>query len=121
MRSCRWWPEGAGDDSLCAKTVNEDAAYQRLRGTYPLLSVAVWLAVASLFLQTLRLPKSPGVRMSVTALVTVLTVAAVVGLLSGVDGAQSLAGEPLSLGALGFYLALIGAVCAGLSAFFQER
>jgi hypothetical protein len=121
LSACRWWPEGAGDAALCAKSPNADAAYQRLRAAYPLLSVAVWLAVVSLFLQTLRVPKATGVRVAVSAIVVVLSAAGVIGLITGTGGSQTLDGHELHLGALGFDLAIIGVLLAAASARLQER
>ncbi len=53
---CRWWPV-YGDPALCGVRPEGEAAYRRLRLAYPALQVAMWLAVASLLLQTLRIPR----------------------------------------------------------------
>lgn len=55
-QECRWWPR-LGSESLCAAVPGQEAALARLRRAYPLVVIAMWTAVAVLFLAVLRIPR----------------------------------------------------------------
>lgn len=50
---CRWWPVH-GDPQLCGATAGAESAFARIRTTYPLLQIALWLSIVALFLVVLR-------------------------------------------------------------------
>ncbi len=113
--SCRWWPKG-GDERLCAVATGGEGAARRLRLAYPALTVALWVAVAALFLQVLRLPRSPMARAAITWVVGILATAAIMLLATNAPRALvALAGARLRFGAVGFTLVAAAAVCAGVS------
>src|SRR5690606_31800326 len=76
-RDCRWWPTH-GDAALCAPGSGGEKAIARLRAVYPLLSVALWVAVAGLFVQVLQVPRPALARAALTWIVPALCLAAIV-------------------------------------------
>lgn len=116
---CRWWPS-AGNAALCAVAPDGAAALSQLRRVYPLVSVALWLAIASLFLQVLRLPQAPLARAVATAGVSAL-VAAALGtfLTSSVRALAVLAGRELQIGTPGTAMAATSVLLAALSAWLH--
>lgn len=113
---CRWWPV-YGDPVLCGVRQGGEAAYGRLRLAYPALQVAMWLAVASLLLQTLRIPRQRALQGAVPLAACALSAA---GMFFVTRDA------PLALGALqhvelgfrgsGFLWAVAAVVFSGASA-----
>ncbi|HEX7124059.1 MAG TPA: hypothetical protein VF178_16900 [Gemmatimonadaceae bacterium] len=88
----------------------------RLRLVYPLLSVALWVAVAALFLQVLRVPRSPVVRALLTWLVPALCLAAMVGFAASVRPALAVLSElPVNMVTIGFWLIAAATVLSALS------
>lgn len=113
---CRWWPR-YGDATLCAVSPGATAAAGRLRAAYPLLQVGLWLSVASMFLQALRVPRSRAAQAALPALVAALTVAAVLFVRQGAAAAlAALDGIPMHLSGAGFVAAIAAAVLAAASA-----
>ncbi len=113
--SCRWWPKG-GDEALCTVAAGGEDAATRLRLAYPALTVALWVAVTALFLQVLRLPRSPMTRAAITWVVGILATAAILLLATNAPRALAvLAGARLRFGEVGFTLVAAAAVCAGVS------
>ena len=96
---------------MCAVAPNADPEFKRIKKAYPLLVVALWVAVVALFLQVLRLPRFPSVRAVVTGSAGLLVAVAVVLLVR--DAGRALAvfsGVDVRFGALGFTLAILGAI-----------
>jgi hypothetical protein len=119
---CRWWPEGVGTADLCAPSPNAAPDYRRLRAVYPLLIVAMWVGVAALFLQVLKVPRFPAVRLVTTWAVTLLTAAAVAGQVGSARNAlAALAGQSIVWGAVGFWLAGVAVVLSGASGLLLLR
>ena len=109
---CRWWPR-YGDASLCAVAPDAAAAFERLRLAYPLLQVGLWLSVASLLLQALRVPRS---RLAQALLPAAVAAAAATAILFVRDGAEqalaSLRAIPIHFAGAGFVAAVVAAVLA---------
>jgi hypothetical protein len=113
LLDCRWWPR-YGDPTLCA--VGSDSASRRLRLVYPLLSVALWVAIGALFLQVLRVPRQVGIRRGVTWLVSALAVAALVMFASSAKSALNVLGAvDLHYTTLGTLLVVGAALLAAAS------
>jgi hypothetical protein len=74
---CRWWPK-IGSATLCAVRPDGAESYRRLRLAYPAIQVALWLAVVSIILQALRVPRQRWVHVAVSAGVFALVVSAIV-------------------------------------------
>jgi hypothetical protein len=111
---CRWWPEG-GERALCAAPAGAGRARARLRLAYPLLQLALWGAVGSLFLQVLRRPASPGGQLLLPAIVTGLAAggaALTVGTTH--DAVESLRDLPIHWSGPGAFLAAL-TILAGVS------
>lgn len=118
-RDCRWWPTH-GDAALCATDQGGEAAMSRLRLAYPLLTVALWVAVAALFVQVLRVPRSPFVRATLTWLVSALCLAAVVDFATSVRPALAVLSElPLNMVRIGVWLIAAATVLSALSGWFH--
>jgi len=114
--ACRWWPAGAGNMQLCVVTPGGRAAFARLRAAYPLLSVALWTAVVSLFLQVLRLPRQIAVRAALAWFVTLLVATATICVTYNAPRALVvLTGRPVTYGALGLWMAIAAMVSSGAS------
>lgn len=116
VADCRWWPH-YGDAALCAVRPGAAEASGRLRLAYPLLQVGLWLAVASLLLQALRVPRSRVAQATVPALVAAGAVSAIVFVRQG--AAQALAAlqdVPLHFTGSGAVAALVAAALAATSA-----
>jgi hypothetical protein len=80
------------------------------------------LAVISLFLQVLRIPRGPVIRVAVTWSVTLLSAGAVMVVLRDAPRAMAvLVGRPASYGAAGFWLACTAFVCSLVSGVLQLR
>ncbi len=113
---CRWWPT-YGSTELCAPTANAPAARGALRRAYPCLQVALWLAVLSVLLQTLRVPRSRLLQGAVPAAAAALVVTAISSMLVGAgDGLAVLAPLEVRFDGVGFALALLAAVLSMASA-----
>lgn len=113
---CRWWPR-YGDAALCAPRSGGEAAFDRLRIAYPLLQVGLWLAVASLLLQALRVPRTSMVQAALPALVSVGVGVAIRFAWRGAhEGLASLDGVVLQSGAFGLYAAVAALVLSATSA-----
>jgi len=107
---CRWWPT-YGSTELCAPTANAPAARGALRRAYPCLQVAMWLAVLSVLLQTLRVPRARVMQGAVPAAAATLVVVAIYSMLVGAgDGLAVLAPLEVRFNGAGFALALIAAL-----------
>lgn len=119
LRDCRWWPR-YGDADLCAMAPGGDAAYGRLRATYTLVSVAMWVAVIALFVQVLAIPRSAAVRAAVTWAVPALSLAAIVTFMTGAQpGLAVLQTLSLGVGGLGFGLVVAATVLSAASAWLH--
>lgn len=113
---CRWWPR-YGDATLCAPAVGAPASHAALRRTYPLLQVGLWLSVASLLLQALRVPRSRMVQGAVPAAVAACSATAVVSLLQGAQrGLAALDGVSMSFTGSGALSAYVAVAASTLSA-----
>lgn len=113
---CRWWPV-YGDASLCGTRAGGEDAYRRLRLAYPLLQVAMWVAVASLLLQTLRVPRQRLLQGAAPATACALTVVGIVVTVRGArEGLSALADVAVRFTAPGFAMAVAAAVLSALSA-----
>ena len=111
---CRWWPK-YGDTALCAARDGRETARARLRLAYPLLQMALWLSIASLLLQVLRVPPQWRIQSVPPAIVFGLTVAGIVLGRRGVgEGLAALDGVALRFDALGYRFAVVAA-CMGLA------
>lgn len=112
---CRWWPK-VGTPSLCAVADGGERAYRRLRLAYPGLQVALWLSVAALFLQALRIPRSAGAHVAIACVLLVLIASVVVVVRTAPSAALSvLQGVTLAYHSLGYVLASGAAALALLS------
>ena len=117
---CRWWP-AAGDAALCAVVPGATDAFRRLRVAYPLLSIAIWLAVVSLFLQVLHVPRRAGWRVALTWSVAILGAAAVALVTTSAQGAlAALEGSVVRYSAPGFFL-VVAAVLLSATAGWMQR
>jgi hypothetical protein len=115
MLDCRWWPR-YGSAELCATGTGGERAFGRLRMVYPLLAVALWVAIGALFLQVLRVPRQAGVRIGVTWLTSVLAIAALVVFVSGASAALNVLGDvEVRYATLGTWLVVGAALLAALS------
>ena len=113
--ACRWWPR-LGDADLCAVAPEGADAFASVRMAYPLLSLSLWVAVAALLMQVLRVPRRTGVRTGVTWLSGAFVAMAVVLLTAYARPAlASLVDRDVRFGALGFGLAIVAMVAAFLS------
>lgn len=113
---CRWWPV-YGDTTLCGARVGGEVAYRRMRLAYPFLQVAMWLAVASLLLQTLRVPRQRLLQAVVPAAASALTTAGIVFVMRGASmGLGALDQVAIRFSAPAFALAVAAAVLSALSA-----
>lgn len=113
---CRWWPV-YGDASLCGARAGGEAAYRRLRLAYPLLQVAMWVAVASLLLQTLRVPRQRLLQAAAPAAACALTAVGIVVAMRGArEGLGALAEVAVRFTAPGFAMAVAAVVLSALSA-----
>jgi hypothetical protein len=113
---CRWWPR-YGDAALCSAPTTGAPAHASLRLAYPLLQVALWLSVASLLLQALRVPRHRLVQGALPALVAGLTTTAVVYMVRGAeDGLAALDGVAISFSDAGAIFAVGAAALSALSA-----
>lgn len=113
---CRWWPR-YGDATLCSVAPDGAAAHQRLRLAYPLLQVAMWLAVASVLLQALRVPRQRLLQVAVPALACALIGGAITFVARGArEGLAALSGTTIDFGAAGHTFAIAAAVLSALSA-----
>ena len=111
---CRWWPM-YGDASLCAARDGGETARARLRLAYPRLQVALWLSIASLLLQVLRVPPQWQVQSAAPAVVFGLTAAGIVLARRGAgEGLAALEGLALNFDAPGYRFA-VAAACMGLA------
>lgn len=105
---CRWWPR-YGDATLCATTSGAARAATQLRRGYPLLQVALWLSVASLLLQALRVPRQRLLQAAPPAIVAALASAAFLAITSGAPASlRALAGTVPHFTGIGALLALAG-------------
>lgn len=113
---CRWWPV-YGDASLCGARAGGEESYRRLRLAYPLLQVAMWVAVASLLLQTLRVPRQRLLQAAVPAAACALATAGILFARQGAyDGLGALAGIPVHFTAPAYTMAVAAAILSALSA-----
>jgi hypothetical protein len=114
--ACRWWPR-YGDAQLCAVPPGAAAAAERLRLAYPLLQVGLWLSIASLLLQALRVPRSWALQALLPAAVAVGALMAVIFVRQGAAHAlTSLDGVPMHFAGPGFFAALAAVALAAASA-----
>jgi hypothetical protein len=108
--SCRWWPP-MGRAELCSVAPSGAVEFGRVRRVYPLLAAALWVAVAALFLQVLKLPRSPIIRSLVTWSVSALSVAAIGIMVLWLGEALALlSGRQVRLTGPGFALACVAAI-----------
>ena len=113
---CRWWPT-YGDPTLCHARTGGMVAFRAIRFAYPMLQIALWLAVASLLLQALRVPRQRLVQAAIPATACALTIASVACMVRGArDGLAALDGISVSFGAAGFVSAVVAAVLSLVSA-----
>lgn len=113
---CRWWP-AYGDASLCGARAGGEDAYRRLRLAYPLLQVAMWVAVAGLLLQTLRVPRQRVLQAAVPATASALSAAGILVTMRGArEGLGALAGVAMRFDAPGFAMAVAAVALSALSA-----
>lgn len=112
---CRWWPR-YGDVALCAAAPAGEAPHRRLRLAYPLLQVALWLAVASLFFQALRVPRQRPLQALVPLATGALSGGAMVVMSLGArDGLAALAGTPMHFAEQGYLGALVAVILSAIS------
>jgi len=112
---CRWWPR-YGDPVLCAVAPDRDDAALDLRRVYPMLQVALWLAVASVLLQALRVPRQRVLQVAMPFGVFVLTGLALRYLSSGVrTGLAALSGATVDRSLQGYWGALIALALSALA------
>lgn len=113
---CRWWPT-YGSTELCAPNATAPAARGALRRAYPMLQVAMWLAVLSVLLQTLRVPRSRLVQGAIPAIAATLVVVAIASMRTGASLGLAVL-EPLDVrfDGAGFVLAVAAAVFSVASA-----
>jgi hypothetical protein len=113
---CRWWPK-YGNIELCAPSADDRSAYDAMRRAYPFLQVALWLAVASVLLQALRVPRRRVLQAAVPAASAMLTTVAVYAMMGGARGGlTALRGLDVTFDGRGFWLAVIAAVLSAASA-----
>lgn len=116
ITDCRWWPR-YGDAALCAVRAEGRTMADRLRLAYPLLQVGLWLAVASLLLQALRVPRLRLAQASLPAVIAAGTLAAIMFVRQGAtDGLAALQGITLQLDGTGFMAAVAALILATASA-----
>jgi hypothetical protein len=119
---CRWWPKGVGNADLCAVLPGKEAALLRLRIAYPALSIAIWLGVAAVFLQVLRVPRSARVRSALTWGVAVLGLVALYAVTANAGNAlAALSGLELDYLTPGLVLVVTGVVLAILGGWLQRE
>ncbi len=113
---CRWWPR-YGDEALCAPAASGAAAFSGIRRAYPMMQVALWLAVLALFLQALRVPRNRFVQGAVPAAACALSWSAILALSRGATfGLAALADAPLHLSLQGYRGAVAATALSALSA-----
>jgi hypothetical protein len=113
---CRWWPR-YGDATLCRAAPDGAVAHARLRFAYPLLQVALWLSVASVFLQALRVPRQRPLQVAVPLAACILSGGAIAVMSRGArTGLAALADAPPALGGAGHTFAIAAVVLSALSA-----
>lgn len=115
---CRWWPR-YGDPTLCAVGTRPDAApaHEGLRRAYPMLQVALWLAIFSVFFQALRIPRQRLLQAAVPATSCALTLGALAALSRGARvGLAALEGSALDFALQGYYGAILAVVLSALAA-----
>ncbi|MCC6771477.1 MAG: hypothetical protein IT360_09740 [Gemmatimonadaceae bacterium] len=113
---CRWWPR-YGDAALCGPSTTAAPAHRTLRFAYPMLQVAMWLAVVSLLLQALRVPRPPPLQALVPATTAALVILAIVYVDRGARvGLAALEGLPMAFDAAGYRFAVAAAVLSAGSA-----
>lgn len=113
---CRWWPK-YGSTELCAPTPDSPGAREALRRSYPCLQVAMWLAVLSVLLQTLRVPRRRLLQGAIPAAAAGLVALAVYSMLIGAsDGLAVLQPLEVRFNGAGFALALFALVLSAISA-----
>lgn len=113
---CRWWPK-YGSTELCAPTASAPEARAALRRAYPCLQVAMWLAVLSVLLQTLRVPRSRVLQAGIPGVASALVVVAMYSMRVGArDGLAVLQSLDVRFTGAGFALALIAAILSAASA-----
>lgn len=118
---CRWWPR-IGEASLCAPAPGGERAYARLRLAYPALQVALWLSIAALLLQALRIPRAPIAHVALsTAPFALLASAILIVTRSGPEALAVLQGVRLRFDSLGFALAAGAAALTAASAFLAAE
>ncbi|MEO6444560.1 MAG: hypothetical protein ABIZ91_13790 [Gemmatimonadaceae bacterium] len=106
---CRWWP-AYGDAALCAPGEAGEVPGARLRLAYPLLQVGLWLAIVSLLLHALRVPRDWRMQAALPTLVLLLTASGVVLARQGLHrGLAALAGLELSFNGAGYWFAMFAA------------
>ncbi|MBK6487707.1 MAG: hypothetical protein IPF98_12695 [Gemmatimonadetes bacterium] len=108
---------GAGDAALCGPSTTAAPAHRTLRFAYPMLQVAMWLAVVSLLLQALRVPRPPPLQALVPATTAALVILAIVYVDRGARvGLAALEGLPMAFDAAGYRFAVAAAVLSAGSA-----
>lgn len=113
---CRWWPR-YGDATLCGPSATDAPAHRALRSAYPMLQVAMWLAVVSLLLQALRVPRHPLLQAVVPATAAALTILAIVYVRRGAShGLAAISTVPMGFDAAGYRFAVAAAVLSAGSA-----
>ncbi len=113
---CRWWPK-YGSTELCAPPAGQASAQGALRRAYPCLQVALWLAILSVLLQTLRVPRRRALQAGVPAVAAGLVAVAIYSMLIGAsDGLAVLAPLEVRFSGRGFVLAVVAILLSGASA-----
>jgi len=106
---CRWWPR-YGDAALCAPAATGEQAFRSLRFAYPMLQVAMWIAVVSVLLQALRVPRHHVLQALIPATAAALTLLAIVYVRRGAaDGLAVLDALPMGFDAAGYRFAVAAA------------
>lgn len=123
--ACRWWPPSrppSAEATLCAAATDAAPAYRALRSAYPLLTMALWLAVATLFLMTLRLPRPPAVRVAGAWIVAGMTGLAIQRMMSNAGPAlDAISQGSVRFSQSGFYLAVAAVVLSLLAGWLHLR
>lgn len=119
---CRWWPNGVGNADLCSARPEAAAAMLRLRLAYPCLSIAIWLGVAAVFLQVLRVPRSARLRSEITWGVAALGLVALYAVtMNATDALTALAGLSLDFATPGILLVASGVLMAAIGGWLQRK
>lgn len=119
---CRWWPSGIGNAELCSVRPDGSAAMLRLRLAYPCLSIAIWLGVAAVFLQVLRVPRSARLRSEITWAVAALGLVALYAVTMNATGAlTAVSNLGLDYATPGIFFVASGVLMAAVGGWLQRK